>query len=448
MSRTVRSGRSWSAACPRRSGGSESIAGGEFLAASSDSARTRTISRSTSTGSERAWLDRSSLESAIVVRLQHKERDLGALVMMSEIADVSLNDRLVFAEAVGHQVSVALTLTKAFADSETAARVAREHAALLESVFTSINDPIVVVDSDGHASTWNQAARELVGADALHHQIEPYPNWSKHIGVFHADKVTPFSVEERPIFRALRGESVERVDAFLTYPAKPDGAWVSLAARPLRDDRGQVRGAVAVSRDVTAERLAHEQLMISDRMASIGMMAAGVGHEINNPLSAVVANLEMAVAEVAALADRLAPNGLAICRTRFARPTTPPSACGASRSTSRCSPAVQADENAAMNVEDVLDSAVRMGWNQVRNRAKVVKRYGRCRRRRRGIAPRPGVPQFDRQRGAGDSRRTAGRQRDPADHARRRSGPHRHRHRRHRLGHSAACDAAAVYAVS
>jgi PAS domain S-box-containing protein len=355
---------------------SEPISGGEVLGALIDGGRARSISRCSATDAEGAWLTANRLESAIIVPLQHKGRELGALVMMSELADLGLDDRLVFAEAVGHQVSVALTLTRAFEDSETAARVAREHANLLGSVFTSISDPIVVVDAAGHATTWNQAASALIGADALLHQDRPYPDWAQHIGMFHNDRVTPFETDERPVARALTGENVERVEAYLTFPGKQDGAWVSVGARPLRDEHGAVRGAVAVSRDVTAERMAHEQLMISDRMASIGMMAAGVGHEINNPLSAVVANLEMATAEVTSLVDRIGAESLGEL------PDVIREACEAAQRVRQIAMDLkvfsggQGDTNSPINVEEVLDSSVRMAWNQVRQRAKVVRKYG------------------------------------------------------------------------
>ena len=341
-----------------------------------DQQRARAVSRTAATAEERDWLQRNGVESAIIVPLQHKERDLGTLIMMSEHADLTLDDRLIFSEAVGHQVSVALTLTKAFADSETAARVAREHAALLESVFSSISDPILVFDANGHASTWNQAASALIGVDKLRHQDGPYPDWSRHIGVFHSDKTTRFATSERPVARALNGESVERVEAFLTYPAKPEGAWVSVGARPLRDDAGAVRGAVAVSRDVSAERLAREQLMVSDRMASIGLMAAGVGHEINNPLSAVVANLDMALAEIRALESSLGPGRLGDLPDEIQEAYEAAERVRRIALDLKVFSGGQADEHSAVNVEEVLDSAVRMGWNQIRQRARVVKRYG------------------------------------------------------------------------
>ena len=343
------------------------------LGAIGPAASARVVSRSSASAGDRSWLDDSGLESALIVPLQHKEDALGALVMMSEIADLGTDDRLIFAEAVGHQVSVALTLTQAFEDSATAASVAREHAALLESVFTSINDPIAVFDAAARATTWNAAAEPIIGASRAGGAA--YSDWSRGIALLRADKSTALDLEHWPLMRALAGETVDRLVGFITYPAKPEGAWVSMSARPLRDDAGKVTGAVAVSRDITSERNAQEQLMISDRMASIGMITAGVGHEINNPLSAVVGNLEMATAEIAGLPAEV--------RARLGElPDEIKEALEAAQRVRQIALDLkvfsggQADANHALNVEDVLDSSVRMGWSEIRQKARVVKRYG------------------------------------------------------------------------
>jgi len=332
------------------------------------------ITRSNGTPAERDWLETSGLESALVVPLQHKGDSLGAMMMMSEIADLGIDDRLVFAEAVGHQVSVALALTQAFDDAETAARVAREHAGLLESVFTSISDPILVVDAQGRAEMWNSAADALLGSRPTDDGVT-FEEWSRKMPVLHQDQSTAFTADERPVMRALAGESVGRVRAFMTSPGKPDGAWVSVSARPLRDEKGFVTGAVAVYRDITAERNAQEQLMISDRMASIGMMAAGVGHEINNPLSAVVANLQMAAAEIKALVPEVASQ-LGDLPAEISEALEAAQRVRQIALDLKVFSGGQAEAAHALNVEDVLDSSVRMGWSEIRQRARLVKRYG------------------------------------------------------------------------
>jgi PAS domain S-box-containing protein len=63
-------------------------------------------------------------------------------------------------------------------------------------------------------------------------------------------------------------------------------------ASPLRDANGQITGSLDVSRDVTELKRLHEQVLLAERMSSLGILAAGVAHEINNPLTVVIANLD------------------------------------------------------------------------------------------------------------------------------------------------------------
>jgi C4-dicarboxylate-specific signal transduction histidine kinase len=111
-------------------------------------------------------------------------------------------------------------------------------------------------------------------------------------------------------------------------------------------------------------------------MASIGMISAGVGHEINNPLSAVVANLEMASTELRALKHRLGGEALGDV------PDEINEAYDAAQRGRRIAIDLkvfsggQTDVNSAMDVESVLDSTVRLARNEVGQRASVVKKYG------------------------------------------------------------------------
>ena len=333
------------------------------------------LSRDSASGADREWLERSGLQSALVIPLQHKDNTLGAMVMMSEVADLGADDRLLFAEAVGHQVSVALALTQAFADTALAAQRAREQARLLRSVFTTISDPIIVVDAAGTATTWNTATEKLVPISAPNQLWLQAPDRSARAGLFQLDRTTLMDVKQLPLARALRGEEVDDAELYIKNELKPEGAWMKVTARPLRDETGAITGAVGVSRDVTKERLTNEQLMISDRMASIGMMAAGVGHEINNPLSAVVANLEMATAEIAALASHVGRDQIGELADEIRDAYEAAQRVRSIAMDLKVFSSGQAEANQPVDVERVLESAVRMGWNQVRQRARLVKNY-------------------------------------------------------------------------
>jgi signal transduction histidine kinase len=118
----------------------------------------------------------------------------------------------------------------------------------------------------------------------------------------------------------------------------------------------------------------NEQLMISDRMASVGILAAGVAHEINNPLAAVIANLDLALADV----DSLDPS-LGVTRDNLREELTDArSAADRVRHIVRdlrIFSRSEDDKRAQVDVEKVLESTLRMAANEIRHRARIVRRY-------------------------------------------------------------------------
>jgi len=64
--------------------------------------------------------------------------------------------------------------------------------------------------------------------------------------------------------------------------------YVEASASPLRNDKGEIIGFRGVGRDITERIKMEEQLILTDRLASVGQLAAGIAHELNNPLTAVI----------------------------------------------------------------------------------------------------------------------------------------------------------------
>jgi PAS domain S-box-containing protein len=71
---------------------------------------------------------------------------------------------------------------------------------------------------------------------------------------------------------------------------RKDGSagFIDNSVSPLRNAKGEVIGFSGVGRDVTERRKIEEQLILTDRLASVGQLAAGIAHELNNPLTGVI----------------------------------------------------------------------------------------------------------------------------------------------------------------
>lgn len=87
--------------------------------------------------------------------------------------------------------------------------------------------------------------------------------------------------------RLERGERIEHLE---TVRRKKSGEniHVSVTISPVRDDHGRIVGAAKIARDITQRKKTEEALLTSEKLASVGRMAATIAHEINNPLEAVV----------------------------------------------------------------------------------------------------------------------------------------------------------------
>jgi PAS domain S-box-containing protein len=66
------------------------------------------------------------------------------------------------------------------------------------------------------------------------------------------------------------------------------GIYQEVSTSPVFDDGGEVVASVHIARDVSERKKMQQQLVIADRLASVGELAAGIAHELNNPLTSVV----------------------------------------------------------------------------------------------------------------------------------------------------------------
>ncbi|MEJ7733505.1 MAG: ATP-binding protein [Polyangiaceae bacterium] len=140
--------------------------------------------------------------------------------------------------------------------------------------------------------------------------------------------------------------------------------WASVTALPERDDAGKLTGWIGTISDVSERKLREMQLTLADRLTSMGTLAAGLAHEINNPLAYLIVNLEMALEQLAGdrgevvemLAD--AHNGAERVRELVAQLKT-------------FSRVDEAEARVPVSMVPLIDASLKMTSNQIRHRAKL-----------------------------------------------------------------------------
>ena len=154
---------------------------------------------------------------------------------------------------------------------------------LLQSIFNSINDGVVVIDETGYVIMFNSSVQQLAGEGMLLQNIE---QWLEKYTCFYPDRVTPFSIEEHPIRRAIQGESIDDVEMFVqNLRGLDNGLYVSVTGRPLRDTDGDQKGFVIVVRDVTEKinsEEALEQAFTRGRLEIVDTILHNIGNAINS----------------------------------------------------------------------------------------------------------------------------------------------------------------------
>lgn len=159
----------------------------------------------------------------------------------------------------------------------TARKGTEQDAQRLAAIVESSDDAIVGKDLNGIVTSWNPGAERMFGYTAAEMIGQPIL------------RIIPPELredEDRILATIARGE---RIEHFETVRIRKNGEPldISLTISPVRDESGAIVGAAKIARDMTQHKKVEHALRTTERLASVGRLAATVAHEINNPLEAV-----------------------------------------------------------------------------------------------------------------------------------------------------------------
>jgi PAS domain S-box-containing protein len=223
-------------------------------------------------------------------------------------------------------------------------------------VFVSCNAAGAAISRLEREAMEGRRASEILPPEIVAFWVERYREAERQGKPLHAEIV--------------RGEGAERRRLFVTI-AK------------IQTSPGARSRYVFVTEDVTEREELRARLTIADRMASLGTLAAGVAHEMKNPLAYVLASLDFAARQVQALGRLFAagpeggqPTELSLLEQALGQAREGADRVNAIAKDLRTFARAEEDQGEAIDVRAVLESSIRMVWHEIRHRARLVRDFG------------------------------------------------------------------------
>ena len=249
----------------------------------------------------------------------------------------------------------------------------RSEALLLESeqrlstTLDSIGDAVIATDLDGNIVRMNPVAESLTEWRCIDARTKPLDRVVRLVDARNGEALPS------PVERVLGGGRSVLTNVCVLVGRTGTEHYVTDNSAPIRGSIGEVQGVVIVLRDVTEQRHLEHQVEVNERMASLGRLASAVAHEINNPLTYVVANLDYVADEV----QTIAPNSQA---TEDIREALVEAKQGADRVRRivrdlRSYSRGDAEPTEPVDLRRVLEAAAKLADNEIHNSAQLVVDY-------------------------------------------------------------------------
>ena len=222
--------------------------------------------------------------------LKSRDKVIGVIELINKFQGDFTEQELELLDSISNSIAGAIEnarlfgeLNKAYQDMARDQNVIVESRNTLRTLFDGIDDSICIVDQGLRVRALNRSAAAQIG-------IEPRLGVGKYCYEFLDQSDRP--CDQCPINETFRtGKAVLVTQSRIWSDGKPRE--LEVRTFPLENPDGTVDRAIEIVRDVTDMRKMEATLVQSAKLSAVGELAAGVAHEINNPLTAVYGNAQM-----------------------------------------------------------------------------------------------------------------------------------------------------------
>lgn len=193
-------------------------------------------------------------------------------------------------QALARYAAIALDNANLYRSIETKALELERLRRYSENIIESINIAVLSLDLDGRAISCNRAFEQLYGMDR------------EELAGAHVEQVLPAdviaSIENAAGRPAWNGKTVTNIYKLFLENRRGERLIVNLSVVPLLDPLARGSGCLIVMDDITEKVRLEEQLLQVEKLSSIGLLAAGLAHEVNTPIAGISSYTQMLLKEM------------------------------------------------------------------------------------------------------------------------------------------------------